>query len=764
MMVTAQSSEYVDHPLIKPNTVEARLYQQLIVASVLEKGSTLVVAPTALGKTIIAGLVAAELLRKNPDKKVLFLAPTKPLVLQHAESLRRILRLDPEEIVAFTGSMSPQKRAEAWQTAKVVVATPQTVENDVMRGNVDLSKVALLVVDEAHRAVGNYPYVYIANEYVRSADAPVILALTASPGGSPEKIQEVIRNLHIRHVEIRTPDDPDVRPYVNAIKTHWIRVDLPSEFKEAKHLLERAIAVRLRKLKEAGIVDSSDVRAYSKKDFLALQERLQAQVAEEPDNSELYEGIRTVSEILKIHHALELLETQGVAATNAYLERLFTRSSQSSAPKSLKAVVLDPYVQEVRRIVRQMYLRGYEHPKLDKLREILGKFFSTRPSARAIVFTQYRDTAARIVDALSDVPNVRAVRFVGQASRDGDRGLSQREQKAVLDAFRRGDYNVLVATSVAEEGLDIPSVDLVVFYEAVPSEIRSIQRRGRTGRFGSGSVYVLIAKGTRDEAYYWAARARERRMLETLKKLRRLFDAKDLSQKSITDFVRQQPPEGRGSHKYIIFADFRERASGVVDALSGFPDVHVVLKQLPVADYVVSERVGIERKSAADFVDSMIDGRLFNQASALSSHYSRPVIIVEGTNIYGVRNVHPNAIRGALASLVADYGISVIFTRDSAETAAMIRALAKREQDAGRDVRIRGEKRIMGLREMQQYIVESLPFVGPKLAKQLLRHFGSVESVFTASERELAKVEGIGQKRARAIRKVLTEPYSDESE
>ncbi len=764
LMASTPSIDYVEHPFIRPKTVEARLYQQLIATTVLDRGSTLVVAPTALGKTVVAALVMAERLRKNPEGKVLFLAPTKPLALQHAESLRRIMNVPEERIVAFTGSLSPKKRAELWKMASIIVATPQTVENDIIRGNVDLGDVVLLVVDEAHRAVGNYPYVFIADRYVAETRDPLILALTASPGGSVEKIQEVMRNLHINHVEIRTPEDPDVKPYVQKIRTHWVRVDLPSEFKEAKHLLERAISIRLRRLKEMGIIDSADVRAYSKKDFLGLQEQLQGTVAQDPNNQDTYDAIRIVSEILKIQHALELLETQGVAATNAYLERIFSRSSLSSAPKSLKHVALDPYIQEVRRIVRQMYLRGYEHPKLDRLVEILSKFFKEHPNARAIVFTQYRDTATTIVEVLSKVDGIRPVRFVGQASREGDKGMNQKEQKAILDAFRSDEYNVLVATSVAEEGLDIPSVDLVVFYEAIPSEIRSIQRRGRTGRFGTGDVYVLIAKGTRDEAYYWAARAKERRMIETLKKLKKVFDAKDSAQRAITDFVQPKKEMPDSKKKYLVIADYRERASGVVRALESFPDVHVALKQLPVGDYVVSDRVAIERKSAADFVASLLDGRLFTQAAELSSHFARPIIIIEGGNVYSVRNVHPNAIRGAISSLMADYGISLLFTKDVEDTAAFIRALARREQEAGREARIRGEKRILSLPEMQQFIVESLPFVGPKLAKELLKHFGTVESIFTASERDLARVEGIGPKKAKEIRRVLTEPYEKELE
>ncbi len=759
MMPSTQNTEYVDHPLIKPSTVEARLYQQLITVNVLEKGNTLVVAPTALGKTIIAALVAAERLHRIPGGKVLMLAPTKPLAVQHAETFRRVMRIPEEEIVVLTGTTPPKKREELWRGARIIVATPQTVENDILTGRASLENVVLLVVDEAHRAVGDYPYVFIAEEYMRSARDPLILALTASPGGSEEKIHEVQQNLFITNIEIKTPDDPDVKPYVKDIYMHWVGVPLPDEFKEIKRLLENAIRTRLRRLKEIGVVSSADLRAYSKKDYIALQEKIQQFLQENPDREDLYEAIQRVAEILKISHALELLESQGITALHRYFERMELRSLQPRAPKSLKNVLIDPAVKEAARLAKELFHHGYEHPKLEKLKEILKNFFEKHPDARAIVFVQYRDTAQRIAEELNR-SGIRAVRFVGQATKEGDRGLSQKEQQKIIEAFRNGDYDVLVATSVAEEGLDIPAVDLVIFYEPVPSEIRHIQRRGRTGRFDAGRVYILVTKGTRDEAYYWAARARERKMIETLKKLRKTLEiVQDRGQKTITDFVRPERPK----NVVQVLVDHRERASGIVHILREFGDVVVSVKNLPVGDYVVSDRVAVERKSTSDFVQSIIDGRLFEQAAKLSDHFARPVIIVEGRDVYTVRNVHPNAIRGAIASLVLDYGIPVIFTRDERETAAYIRALARREQlELNREPRLRGEKRILSLPEMQRFIVESLPFVGPKLARQLLRHFGNVERVFTASERELAQVEGIGPKRAKEIRRVITEDYSDE--
>ena len=137
-------------------------------------------------------------------------------------------------------------------------------------------------------------------------------------------------------------------------------------------------------------------------------------------------------------------------------------------------------------------------------------------SLKAIVFTQYRDTAQHIVDILNS-NGIKASRFVGQAKKEGDVGMKQEEQAQVLESFRRGEFSVLVATSIAEEGLDIPEVDLVIFYEPIPSEIRYIQRRGRTGRRTSGSVIILAAKDTIDERYLNASKRRIEKMNQTLR-------------------------------------------------------------------------------------------------------------------------------------------------------------------------------------------------------------------------------------------------------
>jgi len=345
------------------------------------------------------------------------------------------------------------------------------------------------------------------------------------------------------------------------------------------------------------------------------------------------------------------------------------------------------------------------------------------------------------------------VKFIGQASREDERGLSQKEQGRILDKFRSGEINVLVSTSVGEEGLDIPSVDLVLFYEAVPSEIRFIQRRGRTGRVKPGRVIALLAKGTRDEAFYWSAVKKERRMREMLRG----------QQEKEKEMVGQKALEEFNAEKVKVIADHREIPSGVVRELTKL-GVEVEARQLDVGDFILSDRVGVERKSVKDFLQSIVDKRLMEQAQRLGETFERPMLILEGEGLYSLRAIHPNAIRGALSALAIDFGIPILPTRDEKETAAVLAIVARREQiEQTREVAIRGSARKLALPEQQRFIVEGLPGVSAVLAKRLLEHFGTVERVMGASEKELQDVHGIGTEKAKEIRRVLKSTYEPTS-
>ncbi len=209
-----------------------------------------------------------------------------------------------------------------------------------------------------------------------------------------------------------------------------------------------------------------------------------------------------------------------------------------------------------------------------------------------------------------------------------------------------------------------------------------------------------------------------------------------------------------------IIADHREIPSGVVRRLFE-AGVQVETRQLDVGDYIVSSEVGVERKSVRDFVQSIIDGRLLEQARMLKEAFPKPVLILEGReDPYTVRGIHPNALRGALLAVAVDFNIPILPSRDEVDTAGLLLVLTRREQEEKRrELVVRGERKGLTLEEKQRFVVEGLPGVSGTLAQRLLERFGTVERVMTASERELQLVQGIGPEKAREIREVLTSPY-----
>ena len=220
-------------------------------------------------------------------------------------------------------------------------------------------------------------------------------------------------------------------------------------------------------------------------------------------------------------------------------------------------------------------------------------------------------------------------------------------------------------------------------------------------------------------------------------------------QKTLAQFVE----------KVKIVVDHRETSSDVVNELVRL-GAEIEVKQLEVGDFILSDRVGVERKTVGDFLQSLVDKRLLEQAKQLGESFERPILILEGEGLFSRRAIHPNAIRGALAALAVDFGVSILPARDEEETAAMLMTIARREQiEQAREVSIRGERKALTLPEQQRFVVEGLPGVSAVLAKRLLEHFGTVEGVMSASERELQEVRGIGKEKAREIRKVLESLY-----
>ncbi len=534
---------YVSHPLIKPDSIESRAYQQSVLASALNK-NILCVLPTGLGKTPIAALLAAHRLNENQSSKILIMAPTRPLVNQHYKSFLNFLNIDETLFVVITGVISPEKREEIYKNKKLVFATPQTIKNDLEENRLNLKEFSLLVLDEVHHAIGDYAYPFIAKTYLAQAKNPKILGLTASPGADKGKIEEICKNTGLDAIEIRTEEDEDVKPYINEKEIGWVSVELPENFDRIRTLLKSAYYQRIETLRKMWLLKRKNP---TKKDLLLLQSNLMAKI--KAGNRDAFIGLSLALPAIKIEHAIGLLETQGIPILENYWKKVREDKSRYSI-----ALVKDKTISNAMWLTNSLFEEGYKHPKMSKLCSIVSAEVNQRKGSKIIVFATYRDTVSHIASALGKIEGSRPVEFIGQGKRGSEnkqvnnrfkknvnqkeenkklntdfqkavdmqpqdkpiqevkKGLTQKEQIQRLEDFKSGVYNVLVCTSIGEEGLHVADADIAIFYEPAPSEIRSIQRRGRVGRSKIGKIIVLITKGTRDEAYHWSSLNKEKKM------------------------------------------------------------------------------------------------------------------------------------------------------------------------------------------------------------------------------------------------------------
>ncbi|MDQ3984202.1 MAG: DEAD/DEAH box helicase [Thermoproteota archaeon] len=515
-------ARYVEHPVIWNRSIELRSYQKNIADSA-QRRNTMVILPTALGKTVISLLVCADMLYNYRDKRILVMAPTRPLVSQHRKYFSSVLKISEENIASVTGKILPYARRAVWDRTdiRLMFATPEVVKNDLEEGRLNLKDFGLLVFDEAHRAMKEYAYTSIAKEYINQSSCPYILAMTASPGAERKRIQEVCNNLFIEHIEYKSEDDPDVKPYVNAIDVKWEWLNLPEEYRYIVSILRSMLEEKIRWLTRTGLLMKA-IKWIFKKDLIELGEalRYKLELTMEEQRGPLYIAMLNQSSALTLMYCLELIESQGSYSLKAFLDRI--DEDENNAHTFL---LKDPRMMEIKTLVEGIVK---EHPKILHLLQLikdhhhhhqLSSINDVRNipnlKSKILVFTQYRDTARHIVEVL-EKNDIKTSRFVGQAKRIGDEGMKQDEQAAVLESFRNSDFDVLVATSIAEEGLDIPEVDLVIFYEPISSEIRYIQRRGRAGRKSSGSVIILATKDTIDMRYLYASKMRVEKMTNSL--------------------------------------------------------------------------------------------------------------------------------------------------------------------------------------------------------------------------------------------------------
>jgi Fanconi anemia group M protein len=495
-----------------------RSYQQEIYENCKDK-NCLVILPTGIGKTLIALMLTVYTQKKSPGTKTLFLAPTRPLAEQHLEYFKKHLPELFAEMTLFTGKIDAEKRRGLWQTSDIIFSTPQCIGNDLKNSLYDLSDVTLLIEDECHRCLKNYAYTYVAQTYKEQAKNPQILGLTASPGTDKKTIEQVARNLGIETIEMRTRESEDVKEYLQELEFEVIKLDFPEEFRSITEIIKRLYSKKIEELKNRKLLFEPP----TKTNILKLQARIMGSISGGNKNFNMLLGASACAQAIKLSHLIELLETQTIHSSIVYIRGLFEQAAQNKS-KAVQHIVKNPDFNQAYIRINELVAKNIEHPKLTELKRIIEDSIKENPKNKTIVFSQYRDTVIAICKMLNSISDIRAKVFVGQTKK-GESGLSQKEQHQIIEEFRQGKINVLCATSVGEEGLDIPEVNSVIFYEPIPSAIRKIQRAGRTARLMKGKLIILLTKNTLDEIFYYASRNKERRMHSALASIKEDMDS-----------------------------------------------------------------------------------------------------------------------------------------------------------------------------------------------------------------------------------------------
>jgi len=368
-----------------------------------------------------------------------------------------------------------------------------------------------LIEDESHRCLKNYSYTFVAKKYREQADHERILGLTASPGSEKQKVKDICDNLNIEAVEVRTRESEDVQPYLQKLTYELVKIEFPQEMRDIRILLRAIYDRKIEELTNRKLVFTKHI---TKVTLLELQNKLRNMVISGNKHFNILKGISICAQAIKIGHAIELLETQTLDTLFLYLNEMYSQAREKKS-KAVVSIVNSKEFQDAYIMITKLYENRFEHPKLNKLKELVIDEIKKSSNAKILIFSQYRDTVSRIDQELK-ANNIKSEIFIGQAKKKQVDGMNQKEQQAILHRFKTGEINCLIATSIGEEGLDIPEVNAVIFYEPIPSAIRKIQRAGRTARLKPGKLIILMTQGTRDESYHWAAHHKEKKMHKIL--------------------------------------------------------------------------------------------------------------------------------------------------------------------------------------------------------------------------------------------------------
>lgn len=749
---------YIKHPLLRENSIFKRDYQIKIVEKLKSKLNYLVILPTGTGKTTIILIYLAEVFYKFPNSKVIFVAPTRPLVKQHFEYFSNNLLINKREMAFVTGEIPLASRKYLWNK-KLIFSTPQVLVNDIIRGYLDINNIDILVIDEAHHAIGNHAYTQLCSFITNNTQ---IIGLTASPGDI-EKTREIMSNIHADNYIVLTREDVEIKKFFPGVNFYVIKTTPDDVFYYIIDLIKKSINEKIdyfnNKIFFINNVEENleklSIRMLSFNTLTSIKEKIQDLYSKGLiSNSEKRDLISIIYQLNLIDRLLRYVESYGWFPFIDYYEELMHRAVYKRR-RAERDVVTNKFIYEAYMLVKKKVETKEMYPKLESLLDLIKK-----RDNKIIIFVSLRSIVKLIHKYLSSM-GLPAGILVGKQ----EKGMNQKRQIAILEHFKNGDIRVLITTQIGEEGLDISECDTVIFYDHPISAIRRIQRIGRTGRTTPGQVYFIINPKTRDESRFWAGVKKEKLLMNELK---RLLVITDKGQLPLDIFSRKIIKEGKVSegsivnHRIIdnihILADYRELASPVVRELK-FMGLHVELTNLEIGDYLVGSYI-VERKTYADLATSIIDGRLFSQLKNLSLHDTK-LLIIEGNKDEFIKRLGKEVLEGTLISIALDFKIPIIFSDSPQTTASFIYRLAAREAKKGiKKPQIRKERKPLSLSELQKYIVAGLPDVDTILADRLLRKFKTIERVFTAPLHELITVKGIGPKIAEKIKKIITSEYN----
>ena len=520
------------HDGLQDGIVEARAYQ-LEAVDVALSSSTLLVLPTAAGKTAVAWMVIAEMLERT-NGWALMIAPTAALVKQHLDDLELVFDKDSTQPISMSGAIPPSKREGMWNNGRLVVSTPQVVRNDVNRDLRDLSAGGLLIIDEAHHSTGERAEAQVADLYLEFANDPLILGMTASPGSNMQKVEEICNRLQVGRIHLRTSEDDMLSEHLANLEIEELRVRVPNEIRE---LVEPFIRWQERYVMPGAVTHRGLANAMER-----------ANLAVRRGQADAYGSMSRIGLAMSLHHLINHLLCQGVAAAKEFLDR--KENGEDAEKKNTRNLLRDSRVRALRETLAEM---SELHSKVGAVRRLIRERLRRDSESRIIVFATFRDTVTALEQALLDLNGAKPIQFIGQSKRASGTGLTPKQQIERIESFRSGEGNVLIATSVGEEGLDIPTADLVIFYEPVPSEIRTIQRRGRTGRHRDGDVVVLIAEDTRDEGARAAALRREENVQRAVARVgRKLARSTHVDLSNLSNFSVDENGEEISASEFVI--------------------------------------------------------------------------------------------------------------------------------------------------------------------------------------------------------------------